>query len=167
MMAILVNLNFPVAKWWRLNINLGGANFVTRGTLYGQSLDQSMYAYRCNLLSQFNFPKDWSAEISSRYTSSVLNLQRVYSPRYQVNAGIQKKILKGKASVKLNVDDIFYTLKQKDRSIGLYLADAYHINIEDTRRVGIAVNFNFGKDTFARKRRNTDNGADDVKGRIE
>jgi hypothetical protein len=95
MMAILVNLNFPVAKWWRLNINLGGANFVTRGTLYGQSLDQSMYAYRCNLLSQFNFPKDWSAEISSRYTSSVLNLQRVYSPRYQVNAGIQKKDIVG------------------------------------------------------------------------
>ena len=167
MMALLVNLNFSVAKWWRLNLNMGGANFVTKGTVYNQNLDQNMYACRLNILSQFTFPKDWSAEISSRYTSSVLNLQRIYKPRYQLNAGIQKKILKGRGSVKLNMDDIFYTLKQKDQTTGLLFVTAYHINIEDTRRVGIAVNFNFGKETFARKRKYNDNGADDVKGRVD
>ena len=146
---------------------MGGANFVTKGTVYNQNLDQNMYACRLNILSQFTFPKDWSAEISSRYTSSVLNLQRIYKPRYQLNAGIQKKILKGRGSVKLNMDDIFYTLKQKDQTTGLQFVTAYHINIEDTRRVGIAVNFNFGKETFARKRKYNDNGADDVKGRVD
>jgi len=167
MMAVMTNLNFPVAKWWRFNINLGGAHFATKGTVYNQSLDQSIYACRLNVLSQLTFPKDWSAEISGRYTSSIIQLQRIYEPRYQLNAGIQKKILKGKGSVKLNVDDIFYTLKQKDQTTGLQLATAYHINIQDTRRIAIAVNFNFGKETFARKRKYNDNGADDVKGRVD
>jgi hypothetical protein len=166
MIALLINLNFSAAKWWKLNINMGGAHFVTKGSLYNQSLAQSIYACRLNVLSQFTFSKDWSAEISSRYTSRIIQLQRVYGSRYTMNAGIQKKILKGKASVKLNADDIFYTLKQKERSTGLQFADAYHINIQDTRRVSIGVNFNFGNETFARKRRYNDNGADDVKNRV-
>jgi len=35
-----------------------------RNCLY-QSLNQSVYAYRVNVLNQFTFPKDWSAEISA------------------------------------------------------------------------------------------------------
>ena len=167
MMALFVNLNFPVTKWWKLNLNIGGANFVTKGTVYGQSLDQNRYAYRFNVLSQFVFSKDWSAEISGRYTSSTIQLQRIYQPRYQVNAGIQKKILKGKGSLKLNVEDIFYTLQYKDRITGIQLTDTYHINVQDTRRIGIAANFNIGKETFARKRRYNDNSTDDVKGRVD
>ena len=167
MMALLVNLNLPVTKWWKLNLNIGGANFVTKGTVYNQRLDQSMYAYRCNLLNQFVFSQDWSAEVAGRYTSRIIQLQRIYEPRYQVNAGIQKKICKGKGSIKLNVDDIFYNLKQRDRITGLNLTEANHINVQDTRRISIAVNFNFGKETFVRKRRYTDNSTDDVKGRVD
>jgi len=48
----------------------------------------------------------------------------------------------------------------------LPFAEAYHINIEDTRRISIAVNINFGKDTFKRKRSYNDNAADDEKGRV-
>ena len=166
MMAIMNNINFPVAKWWKLNINIAGAHFVTKGSVYDQSLDQSIYACRFNLLSQFTFPKDWSAEISGRYTSSIIQLQRIYSPRYYVDAGIQKKILKGKASVRLNASDIFYTLKQKEQTTGLQFAESYHITTQDSRRISIAVNINFGKDNFKRKRSYNDNAADDEKGRV-
>lgn len=147
-------------------MNLGGANFVTKGNIYNQNLDQSLYAYRINILNQFTFKNHWSAEISSRFTSRTIQFQRIYGSRYQANAGIQKKILKGKASIKLNVDDIFYTLKQKEQTTGLQFATAFHINVEDTRRIGFGINFNFGKDTFARKRRYNDNATDEEKGRV-
>jgi hypothetical protein len=49
----------------------------------------------------------------------------------------------------------------------LQLTEADHISMQDTRRIGIAINFNFGKDTFARKRKYNDNSADNVKGRID
>jgi hypothetical protein len=60
--------------------------------------------------------------------------------RYQLNFGIQKKIYKGKGSIKLNVDDLFYTFKQSDRITGLQLTEADHISMQDTRRIGIAIN---------------------------
>lgn len=167
MMALYVNLNFPVTKWWKLNLHAAGANFVTKGKIYDQSLDQNRYAYRFNVLSQFVFSKDWSAEIAGRYTSSTIQLQRIIQPRYQATAGIQKKILKGKGSLKLNVEDIFYTLKQQEQVTGVQLTDTYHINMQDTRRIGIAVNLNIGKETFARKRKYNDNSTDDVKGRVD
>ncbi|HLG40927.1 MAG TPA: outer membrane beta-barrel family protein, partial [Chitinophagaceae bacterium] len=165
--ALMFNLNFPVTKWWKVNLNMGTGRFMTKGKVYNQSLDQSLYAYRVNALNQFTFPKGWSGELSSRYSSRIINLQRVYERRYQVNAGIQKKIMKGKGSVKLNAEDIFWSLKQSDRITGLNQTDVNHINFQDTRRMGIAVNFNFGKETFARKRRYNDNGADDIKGRVD
>lgn len=167
MMAIMTNLNFSVAAWWRLNVDIGGANFVTKGNVYDQNLYKSIYAYRVNTLSQFIFKKGWSAEIVSRYTSSIIQLQRIYKPRYQINAGIQKRMLKNKASVKLNVDDIFYTLKQKDITTGLSMTEAYHLNIEDTRRIRIGLSYNFGKEGFSRKRRNNSDGIDEEKGRVE
>jgi len=164
--AIMTNYTLPVAKWCKLNLMVAGARFSTKGSVYDQNLDQVVYAYRFNLLSQFTFPKDWSAEISGRYTSNTLQLQRIYEPRYYLDAGIQKKLFKGKASIKLNASDIFYTLKQKDETTGLAFVKAYHLNIQDTRRISIAVNINFGKETFKRKRSYNDNAADDEKGRV-
>lgn len=166
MMAIMNNLNFPVAKWWKLNINIAGAHFLTKGSLYDQNLDQRIYAYRFGLLSQFTLAKNWNAEISGRYTSSTIQLQRIYAPRYYVDAGIQKKILKGKASIRLNASDIFYTLNQKEQITGLPFAASYHITTQDSRRISIAININFGKDSFKRKRSYNDNAADDEKGRV-
>ena len=164
--AVITNYTLPVAKWCKLNVSIAGARFGTKGSVYDQSLDQAVYAYRFNLLSQFTFSKDWSAEISGRYTSSTLQLQHIYKPRYYLDAGIQKKLFKGKASVKLNASDIFYTLKQKDETTGLPFLKMYHLNIEDTRRISIVLNINFGKDTFKRKRSYNDNAADDEKGRV-
>lgn len=167
MMALMLNINIAAAKWWRLNMDLGGANFVTKGTVYNQNLNESIYAWRANILSQFSFPDNWSAELSSRYTSRIIQLQQVIEPRYQLNAGIQKKIWQGKASLKLTVNDIFYTLRQNDRTTGLLNTDAYHINKQDSRRIGIGINFNFGNQSFARKRKYSDNSSDDVKERVD
>jgi hypothetical protein len=76
-------------------------------------------------------------------------------------------LLKGKASLKLSVDDIFYWWKNQSALVGLKQATAVQISRPDMRRIGLAFNYNFGKEIFARKRRHTDNAADDVKGRVE
>ncbi len=166
LVALMTNLNFPVTKWWRLNMNIGAGRFRTMGSIYNQSLDKTQYAYRINALNQFNFPGGWSGEISGRYSSRIINLQRIDEARWQVNAGILKRIMKNKATIRLTADDIFWSMKIKDRTTGLNLTNAYHVNLQDSRRIGMAFNFNFGKETFTRKRRYNDNGADDVKDRV-
>lgn len=167
MIGFFTNLNLNPVKWWRININMATARFATRGSLYGQSLSQTLQAYRINTISQVTLSNTFSAEFSTRYTSRIINLQREYWPRYSINAGIQKKILNNKGSLRINVDDILWSLKQKERTTGLYLTDAFHTNVEDTRRVAVSFTYSFGKETFARKRRYNDNAADDVKGRVE
>jgi len=84
-----------------------------------------------------------------------------------VNAGIQKKILKKKGSIKLNVEDIFYSWRFESATVGLKDIHFTSTNIQDSRRIAISFNWSIGKETFARKRRANDNGADDLKGRVE
>lgn len=164
---LVSNFNFqvPVTKWWRMNLMLAVANFKTSGEVYGEDLSQSMNAFRIQSYNMFTFKKDWSAELSGRYTHRVINLQRIMEPRWHVNFAVQKKILKGKGNIKLTVDDIFWSLKFKE-IIYAKGAESVHYEIRDSRRVGLAFNFNFGKDTFNKRRRNVE-GGDDIKGRME
>lgn len=167
MIALLFYLNLKPTKWWSLNYHIAGARFSTTGQVYTERLDLHILTWRTNLLSQFSFPKDWSAEIYAAYNAPNINWQRVVKARYWVNAAVQKKVLKGKGSLKVNVEDIFYTLRWKEETKGLKQAMSYRTSINDTRRIGIAFSYSFGKETFARKRRYNDNTADDVKERAQ
>jgi hypothetical protein len=165
MISMAANFQVPVKKWWRTNLMVIVANFKTEGKIYGTDLSQNINAFRIQNMHMFTISKSWSAELSGRYTHGIIDLQRALAPRWYVNAAVQKKVMKGKGTFKLSVDDIFYSLKYAETRY-TNNAEAYHVEIHDTRRVGLSFNFNFGKDSFNRKKRNVD-GADDVKGRVE
>jgi hypothetical protein len=65
------------------------------------------------------------------------------------------------------MEDIGHLMKHREQTISLKQATSYRVNIQDSQRVGLSFSYSFGKETFARKRRYNDNGADDVKGRVE
>jgi hypothetical protein len=165
--AFSANLNWSPVKWWNTNITIAGARFLNRAMIGEEYIKMVQYVSRGDIMSQFRFKKDWSAELTAQYITRMINWQRIVEPRYRLNAGVQKKLLKGKASLKLSVDDIFYWWKDQATYVGLKQATAVQINRPDMRRIGLAFNYNFGKEIFARKRRHTDNAADDVKGRVE
>ncbi|AXY72475.1 TonB-dependent receptor [Paraflavitalea soli] len=167
LIAVLLYFNTLPAKWWTLNFHIAGAQFSTKGQLYTENLDIVMYTWRTNLLSQFRFNKDWSAEFYGAYNAAINNWQRMVQPRYWVNAAIQKKILKGKGNLKINVEDIFRTMKWDEELKGLKQAQSHRVSFNDTRRVGISFSYSFGKETFTRKRKYNDNTADDVKERVQ
>jgi hypothetical protein len=167
LMAIMANINYAPTKWWNFNLNLAAARFVTKGQLYTESLDLKVNARRLMFNNQFKFNNDWSAEVSGQFTSRLVSWQRIAGPRSRVGLAIQKKILKSKGSLKLSAEDIFHGLKNKETFFGLKQATAYRYNFQDTRRFGFSFSYSFGKETFARKRKYNDNGADDVKGRVE
>ncbi|MES2733271.1 MAG: TonB-dependent receptor [Bacteroidota bacterium] len=166
-LALAVNLSLTPTKWWRFNTNLTFANLTLRGQAYSEKLATNINNARLNVVNQFNFKKGWSAELTGYYSTKALAGQRVTDPRYRVGAAIQKKVLKEKGSVRLVMEDIFHSWQQNDRTVSLRQADAYHINQSDTRRIGLAFTYRFGKETFARKRHHTDNAADTEKGRVD
>lgn len=138
-----------------------------RALLDDQFVERTRYACRLEGMMQFTVGKDWNAELYGQYMSPMINWQRSIASRYRMNAGVQKKVLKGKGSLKLTVDDMFAWWKDDMQFIGIKQTTASQIIKQDMRRVGLAFNYNFGKETFARKRKHSDNAADDVKGRVE
>jgi hypothetical protein len=166
MLLLNTGLSLAPAKWWNLNTDVLLSKMGLNGQAYGQTLNPSTYVARINVMNQLQFDKGWSAELSGYYASRDLNGQTFTAGMYRVNAGLQKKILKDKGSVRLIMDDIFHSWKYLNRSVALRQAYYFQNSESDTRRVSLAFSYSFGSDTFARKSRHRDNALDEEKGRM-
>ncbi|WP_165841037.1 outer membrane beta-barrel family protein [Larkinella punicea] len=166
-LAMATNLTQSITKCWTLNANLTIAHMALNGVAYSEKLNPKIYHARMNLVNQLKFEKGWNGEITGFFVTKDLNGQRITDPRYRINLAVQKKVLKDKGSVRLLAEDLFHSWKQKDRTVSLKQADAFHTQATDTRRIGVAFSYRFGKETFARKRRHNDNAADAEKGRVD
>lgn len=167
MIALLTYYTINVTKWWNLNYQLAGARFSSKGQLYSEKLDLHQLTWRTTMMNQFRFKNDWSAELFAAYNAPNINFQRTVQARYWANIAVQKKIMKGKGSLKLNVEDMFYTLRWEEETQALKQANIVRTSRNDSRRVGLSFSYSFGKETFSRKRRYNDNTADDVKERAQ
>lgn len=166
-LSLATNVSLGPAKWWRLNTNVMGARMALQGTAYSEKLTPGIFHARLNILNQFTFNKAWSAELIGFFATKDLAGQTITDPRYRVGLAAQKKIFKDKGSLRLIAEDLFHSWRQNDRTVSLKQAAAFHTGVSDTRRIGLAFTYRFGKDTFARKRRHTDNAADAEKGRVD
>ena len=81
---------------------------------YGEGRNINLDIWAVNLYAQnsYKFGKGWTAEVSGFYTSpSIWQGTLKTSSIWSVDAGIQKQIIKGKATIKASVSDVFKTLK--------------------------------------------------------
>ena len=166
-LALVSNVSLSPATWWSMNINVTAARMALNGTAYSVLLNPGIYHARINLLNQFKFNKGWSGELTGFFATKDLAGQTITDPRYRIAAAVQKKILQNKGSIQLTFEDIFHSWRSNGRMVSLKLAESIHTSESDTRRVGLAFTYRFGKETFARKRKHTDNAADAEKGRVD
>jgi hypothetical protein len=166
---LLLNTGVSVSptKWWFSNTEILLSNIGLNGQAYGEKLNPVTYVARINLMNQFQFGKDWSAELGGYYASRDLNGQTFTAGMYRANAGLQKKIFKDKGSIRFSMEDIFHSWKYENRSIGLKQAYYYQTSESDTRRFGLAFTYSFGNEIFARKSKHRDNSLDEEKGRMQ
>ncbi|RYF99083.1 MAG: TonB-dependent receptor, partial [Chitinophagaceae bacterium] len=165
--GINANASIPIAKWWNLNINTMLAHLHLQGEAYNQVIDQETFSLRANINQQFTLGNGFSAEMFALYNGRDINGQRYIDPRFRINAGILKKIMKGKATIRLSVDDIFYGWRQQEESRSLQNAIAYNLYIPDSRRGAIGFTWSFGKEGSKKKRTLNENSAQEEKGRVD
>jgi outer membrane receptor protein involved in Fe transport len=167
-MVLLSNgISLAPAKWWNMNLEALLSRIGVNGFVDGKPLDLKTYMARINLYNQVTINKKWSAEFSGYYASRDLAGQGFTKGMFRAYFGIQKKIWKEKGSVRLTVEDIFHSWVYHNHSEGLKQSDYFQRSQTDTRRVGVAMTYRFGKETFARKRRHNNNASDEEKGRVE
>ena len=176
--GIAFSVPVPITKWWFSNtyFNLYNNHYVgdipkvtigangTENTTY-QPLDARATTYQANITNQFTLPKKFSLELSGWYRSGFIEGQLAGKPMGAVSFGIQKKILNDKATLKLNVNDIFWTQKFRGNFIFNDI-DVQIVNRWESRTARVTFTYRFGnnKVTSARQRQT---GLEDEKGRIK
>jgi hypothetical protein len=83
---------------------------------FGDGRKVDLNAFGFNFFAQnslkFGKKKDWTAEISGFYNAPTI-YQGSFKGRalYSIDGGLQKQVMKGKATIKTSVSDIFHTMR--------------------------------------------------------
>ncbi|MBC7486048.1 MAG: TonB-dependent receptor [Cytophagaceae bacterium] len=108
-MGVSVAVNMTVTKWWTTSLYAYAYNNHLVGNLGYGTVDQNQVAWNANATQTFMLSKKMTAEVSGNYSSSTLYGLRTIQPRGQLNCAVQRKIMAGKATIKLTVNDVFRT----------------------------------------------------------
>jgi hypothetical protein len=163
--GVSVNIPAPIKKWWFLNVNSGYNVNHFMGRYLNSDLDLNIPQFSLNVQNRFTLPKDMSAEITGFYISQIQQGLILSEPMYAVNAGISKQMLDRRLTLRLNVQDIFFT--QKFRGYQKYEnLDIHIVGFGDSRQVRFTASYRFGNQKVQQARRR-DGGADDEKNRIQ
>jgi len=168
--GIAVMANFPVTKWWNMNLYTNVFNNHYTGIYQdgakNDGIDIQFTSFMGNMTNSFTIgKKGWTAEVSGWYRSKAAEGLLIANEMYAVNSAISKTILKKKATVKLGVRDIFFT--QQFSGYAKYSdVDVDIDSRRDSRQFNLSFNYRFGKKNIAPARRKS-GGADDEQNRVK
>lgn len=164
-----LNISYPfqLAKWWSVYANFNGyhtrykADFEPGKVIRLQATGFTLYQQH-----SFNLGKNWMGEISSFFSTPY-----VWAGTYETEAlggidlGLQKKILKERATIKASISDILRTYPWRGIS-RLGELTIYGSGGWESRQFRLAFTWNWGKkEVKAARNRNT--GLEGLEGRVD
>jgi len=164
--SINAESEFEIAKWYSVNMYSEVTNVSYKSKLYTEELNTNGTFFFILVNNKFKFGTDWSAELFGRYISSVESGQVTTDPKGTVNFTIQKKILKGQGSVRLGINDIFYTNINSGVINNLKNTYADYNNRGDTRFGALTFTYSFGK-SFESKNSQERSSAESEQNRVK
>lgn len=158
--GISVNAGMPITKWWRTNIFVNGFYNDYKGEINGGYVATSLMSWMTNIQNQFTFNKGWGAEVSGFYRSKMLEGVIESLPMGAINLAVSKKLMKDKATLRLNFRDPFdlqyFRGQSKYQNI-----DIRFNNYWDNRVVNVSFTWRFGKMLKAAPQRKTGSSNDE------
>ncbi|MFY8128401.1 MAG: TonB-dependent receptor domain-containing protein [Chitinophagaceae bacterium] len=143
--GLSIDANVQPAKWWVLQGHIEANNFTFTSNIYGQNLDRSQWYWAASINNTFILNKSWTAELSGNHQSSIAVAQFITIPVIQARIGIAKKIMKDKATLKLTLNDIFWSNRPGGEITSIANATANWRSILDTRVLSINFSYRFSK----------------------
>lgn len=164
MFGIIPYLSLNPIRWWTVNLNAVIIYQTIKGAAAGVTIDQHTNIHEIEITNQIILSKTWSAELDGFFPGGQTFGQSKNSAIYNISAGLQKSILQGQGTVRFNVNDISKGLNMTGQTLGINGVTAFNTRHTDSRWIGLAFNYRFGKTANARKR-NDSGSAEDEKGR--
>jgi hypothetical protein len=161
-----VNLNLKLGSWYTLSLYSEAVRNSFSGFPGNSGRNTGSFYIYVQPTNQFSFKKGWSAELAGVYLSPSESAQFKKESLYIVNAGLQKKFLADKASLKLSIRDLFNDFRPRGEILNIPLTRSTYHNAFDNQIVSVAFSYNFSKGASAAKKRNT-GGAGNEQERIK
>lgn len=148
-----LTVSFPVSvtKWWRMQNNVS-TYYTHYQTFYsGTPFEVKLLAYNLYTSNNFTLSKTLTAELSAWYNSASQYGFYKASPMGAFSLGVQKKLMDGKANLKLNINDPFWLNQFNGRAI------VQDINFRvrsqwESRRVNLTFTYRFGNQNVKSER---------------
>lgn len=154
----------PITAWWTTTLQLEGSYNTVSSPLQGSAYDISRFSWSVSAEENFNLPKEYKLQLSAYYMSP--SVQGLYQTKanYQLDLGVQKSFMDGKASLGLKLRDVFDT--SRSRAVLKYSnVDMYWQNQWESRRLNLTFNYKFGSNKV-KTARNRRTGTGEEEGRL-
>jgi hypothetical protein len=164
-MTLSFDASFDPAKWLSIQLHTHATQIHSVSDFYTGTLDTKGTLYFVRPVFSFKTGKDWTLQLDGGYQTKVTSAQFVIQGRGRVNGAISKK-LSPAASLKLVVNDIFYTFQTHGAINNLANTTANWINRSDSRTAVLSLSYRFGK-SIAGQRKHDANGAESEQNRVK
>ncbi len=149
-----LNIKYNAAKWLTLTGDANYNYFVRNGEFESQNFDFSGNQWTGQLTSKFKLPANIDFEVTGNYESGFRTIQGDVSGFAYLDAGIRKKLWKGKAVINLSVRDVFAS---RIRESVISQTNYYLYSFSQRGRfITLGLSYGFGKGeamTYSGKRR--------------
>ncbi len=164
--SVSISIQKGVAKWWNTMVYTEAKYNQFAGRLStGEDINTHATTFLANVNNQFKFNKGWSAELSGWYRTKGVEGQIAIKALGQMNAGVQKQVIKNKGTVKLSINDILNSRNAKG-DINFQNTEAKFRQYGDNRVATISFSYRFGKPIKGVQKRKT-GGAGDEQNRVK
>ncbi len=153
--SINASATFNPVKWWNCTLYSEVVHLNFESVLFDNYLNVQKTFYYIEGNNQFDLPNNWAIQLSGYYISSRVVGQWIHDAKGALNVGVQKRILKNKASLKLSGSDILRTTVSRGSISNITGATSTYHNDFDNRMVTFGVSYNFGNSANNAKKRNT------------
>lgn len=164
-MGISITAPVSFAKWWNANFFTNVYNNRYKGMYDTIAIDMAFTSFLVNITNNFTLGKGFTAELTGFYRHKAINNLSKMEPIYQIGFGLQKQVMKGKGTVRLNVRDPFAW--QQFKGVNKYgLIDGDFLSRPDVRQVTATFTWRFGKTTQQNQPRRRSTSSQDEQNRV-
>ncbi|MEO6328080.1 MAG: outer membrane beta-barrel family protein [Ginsengibacter sp.] len=129
----------------------------------GRKVDIDAFGFNLFMQNSLKFAKTWTAELSGFYNAPTIYMGSFKGKSvYNVDAGLSKQVMKGKATAKASVSDVFHTMKF--RATSDFAGQVMKINFRgESQQFKLGFNYRFGNNGVKPARQRTTGAEEETK----
>lgn len=111
------NFSYSMIKWWKLSGDVNFFRSITDGSNIADSFDADTYTMQGRITSRTTIKKKTDLQLRFNYRAPRKTTQGKRKSMYSLDIGMSRDVLKNKATLTLNVRDLFKTRRRRATTI--------------------------------------------------